>query len=342
MNFFVNVDKESFDVPISEFRAGAEFVNAYQKAAREGFNFESLNDAIVFVNGQKGFSFDFHGLPGPGKDPIPYKGRRIFSVTVYRFAEEHRIVQKKSFFQNSLSKPDMKAKNISVLLREVDFKKQEEPRPTEFRNRWGRERFDGEPGRPDDPWEGFLVQVFKPTPEDNGKVALGGYIFDPRIYPSLKSSAHILDTVVLRLSEEEKKRYETLKKFTREEVAERYILFGAQINKVLTIESFFDKKLPVEAMQLLKNKMDEYEIMVSPHPREGVPTLIARPENLSSANLKGRKNFYILAERNDAASYQKFVGQLTLKEKPGDIYRPLKTRRLDKNKNQEKGEGNER
>ena len=49
-----------------------------------------------------------------------------------------------------------------------------------FKNRWGRERFPGEPGSPDNPWEGFLVQVFKPTPEDNGKVAIGGFMYDPQ------------------------------------------------------------------------------------------------------------------------------------------------------------------
>ena len=342
MNFFVKVDKESFDVPISEFRTTEKFVNAYKEAERGGFNFESLDNAIIFVNGQKGFSLDFHGLPGPGRDPIPYKGRKIFSATAYRFAEGTRIVQKKTFYHSSLSKPETKAKNISVLLQEVDFKKPKEQRSTGFSDRWGRERYDGEPGQPDNPWEGFLVQVFKPTPEDNGKVALGGYLFDPRTYPSLKSSSHILDTVVLRLSSEEKKRYEMLKKFTREEIAERSILFGAQIDKVLTIESFFDKKLPGEAMKLLKEKMDEYEIMVSPHPRKGTPTLMARRDKLPSANLKDQKNLYILAESNDATSYQKFVGQLTWKEKPGDIYRPGKMKQVGKSEKQEEGEDHER
>ena len=329
MNIFVPVDENAFNQTLSEFRTGKEFVDFYQKAARNDFDFYKFQYNIIFTNGKNGLSFSFYGNPDPG-DPsdIPFKGRQVLSATVYSLKEkeECQITGRKTFYRRDLSSPDIKVKNISILFSEIETCKDEKGpatgNQTAFANRWGRERFNGEPGSPDNPWEGFLVRVFKPTPEDNGKVAIGGRIFDPQKYPSL---THILSTDSLS-DPDEKYNYKTFSDLTRDEAAERVSLFGPSVDKVLTIEKFFGKRLSSEVLKLLWHKTAEFDVFVSPHPKESHPTLMTKASRFSSIPTKDKKRLYILAEKNDDASYKNFIGQVLLNEKPGDIYRDKKPR----------------
>ena len=328
MNIFVPVDEKAFKQTLSEFRNGKEFVDFYQKAARNDFDFYKFQYNIIFTNGKNGLSFSFYGNPDPGKpSDIPFKGRQVLSATVYRLKEEGQITGRKTFYREGLNSPDIKVKNISILFNEIEIDNKEKDPPigsqTAFANRWGRERFNGEPGSPDDPWEGFLVHVFKPTPDDNGLVALGGYLFDPDKYPSLKKT-YILDTDSLR-DKDERENFESLSYLTRDEAAERMSLFGIEVEKVLTIEKFFNRRLPSEALEVLHNKMNDFNVLVSPHPKGGHPTLMAKASNLADISPRDKKKLYILAERNDDNAYKNFIGQLALKDRPGDVYTAKKT-----------------
>ena len=340
MNIFVPVDEKAFKQTLSEFRNGKEFVDFYQKAARNDFDFYEFQYNIIFTNGKNGLSFSFYGNPDPGKpSDIPFKGRQVLSATVYRLKEEGQITGRKTFYREGLNSPDIKVKNISILFNEIEIDNKEKDPPigsqTAFANRWGRERFNGEPGSPDDPWEGFLVNVFKPTPEDNGKVAIGGRIFDLQKYPSL---THILGTDSLS-DPDEKHNYKIFSDLTRDEAAERVSLFGPSVDKILTIEKFFGKRLSSEVLKLLWRKTAEFDVLVSPHPKEGHPTLMTKASRFSSIPTKDKKRLYILAEKNDDVSYKKFIGQVLLNEKPGDIYKDKKSRA--RNKTDTKNLGNE-
>ena len=92
-------------------------------------------------------------------------------------------------------------------------------------------------------------------------------------------------------------------------------------------------------LKLLWRKTAEFDVLVSPHPKEGHPTLMTKASRFSSIPTKDKKRLYILAEKNDDVSYKKFIGQVLLNEKPGDIYKDKKSRA--RNKTDTKNLGNE-
>ena len=328
MNIFVPVNKKIFDQPISEFRMSQEFVSSFKRAVLDNSNFRASRDEIIFTDGQSGIALRFNGnstIHAPMNIDNPFYCLQIAWASLYLLEENNQIAYKKTLYRSDLNSPENKPKNISIFFQEAREEKAETSpkKMTAFEERWGRPRFKNEPGRDDEQWEGFLVPIFKPTPDDNGLVALGGYLFDPDKYPSLKKT-YILDTDSLR-DKDERENFESLSYLTRDEAAERMSLFGIEVEKVLTIEKFFNRRLPSEALEVLHNKMNDFNVLVSPHPKGGHPTLMAKASNLADISPRDKKKLYILAERNDDNAYKNFIGQLALKDRPGDVYTAKKT-----------------
>lgn len=183
-----------------------------------------------------------------------------------------------------------------------------------FKNRWGRERFPGEPGSPDNPWEGFLVQVFKPTPEDNGKVAIGGFMYDPQKfeYNGMISTNFFAD--------HNKETLRLYSLFPRDVVAtmdQNEKIFD--LKQLLTIAAYFRRfDIPIESKvidgfvrKLQHTRGVDFSIVADKQKKQH---LIMKDTNYDDTR---KFKFYVLAERRDNIGYNKFVGELILKDFPG-------------------------
>ena len=310
MSEIVPVSIDFTKTTVDQFRLSQEFTD-YHNAPERKDTFK-FRDDIIFKNGKLGIAIDF-GYCSPGGDEVPFKGRHISEIVFYSFSEG-TVDQRWALNKHEIYAPVNRHKSIALLaldslenLRAGDQKKKGGAPPSKngFEIRWGRPPYDGEPP------EGFLVNIFKPSPTDDGKVVINGCIFDPVRYPDLEEFIYEGEKTTI-----DGTGIASLKHLTRDEVAERALLPENGLGKILTIEAFFQKKLSSELMNLFSSKSKGYEVLVASHPKTGKKCLALQ----SCSGRKDRK-LYILAEDESPQSFERFAGQVVLSNRPGTVYR---------------------
>lgn len=330
-NIIIPVPDSLMGLTVSEFRKSPWFITSCKKMPDEKFDFSHFAGVVIFASGENGISFNFYGeTPSGAQNVVPFKEQLIRSVTLYCLGKDSEILSQHVVHNLTLTSPIDHTKTLGVLFDELF----ESEKDFDFSRQWGRLRFPGERG------EGLLLQVFKPTENDDGKVAVGGYIFHPETYPEFSGKLrlqleHFSDPIY-------RSQYETFSTMTRDEAAKMIRLFPLHedMKKVLTAVKFFNCDIPPDILVKFGEKMGKYEVFVAPHPKEGTPALMAQPSLRANVMEKDRK-LYILAKDCGENSYKKFVGQVVLDEKPGDIYRTKKSRAKE-SVHTEKSEGIER
>lgn len=308
MSEIVPVSIDFTKTTVDQFRLSQEFTD-YHNAPERKDTFK-FRDDIIFKNGKLGIAIDF-GYCSPGGDEVPFKGRHISEIVFYSFSEG-TVDQRWALSKHEIYAPVNRYKSIALLAfdslensRVGATKIHGTPSKNGFEIRWGRPMYDGEPP------EGFLVNLFQPSPTDDGKAVINGRIFDKTRYPDLSEFVYKGEKTTINgigIGD--------LKHLTREEVAERALLPENGLGKILTIEAFFQKKLSSELMTLFSSKSKGYEVLVASHPKTGEKCLALQ----SWSGRKDRK-LYILAEDESPKSFERFAGQVVLSDRPGTVYR---------------------
>lgn len=318
----INVPESFFSLTLSQIKTSKELVDY----------FVSMNDrnfyTPVFRGDNYGISVSFTGSAPPTQPPF-YR-QRINGVTLHFFesADSGRPVKTEHLWRKDIAEAILKEKTIAVLFKEWERNKSENdkgevvdnPDNDKFFQRWGRKRYRLEPE------EGFLVQVFKPTPEDDGKVAINGYVFDPVRHPNLKHFVYVGDGSYPGLVENRlaarnifsDDRIDRILTKTREEAAALIRLPENGIDKVFAVERFFGKDLQRELWDPLAAKLQKYYVEISSHPTKGTPCIMALPLKRYRDTLSAKENrVHILADTTGPEAFQRFVGEIVLNPSPG-------------------------
>ena len=239
-----------------------------------------------------------------------------------KFCTLQKIIGDKCYAARELEELTTKVKSIDVLFKglcKLQEKHNAECFPveedlSEFEKRWGRPRY------PNEPRNGFAVQVFRPTENDDGKVVVNGYMLDPKKHSKVvERETLILDTRFLQKMEDKTTGLaRSLARISRDEYAFRLEL--GREETFFAIENFFDRTLDPEILRHLSNQK-HYTAFVDEHPRTGEPCLMAKLSGTVKPNVPEEKVLYILATKNDEVSFKRLVGQILLKPIPGEVYK---------------------
>ena len=325
----INVPESFFSLTLSQIKTSKELAD-HLKATQDHNSYTPM-----FRNGRYGISVGFSGPSHHGQPP--FFRQKLNAATLYFFNNEtsETTTNVDNLWRDDIANAVLREKTIAVLLKEWDREKIQEERKAKnadkspdlswkndaFLRRWGRERF------PLEPEQGFLVQVFKPSKDDDGKVAINGYIFDPDLRPDLKHLVYCGQGTKSRFIESNgimlrniftEDRLDRIFTKTREEVAALIDLNDHGIDKVFTAERFFNRDLPRELWKPLVAKLQKYCVEISSHPVKGTPCLMALPSKMYRSTLSAKENrVHIIAESSTPEAFQKFAGEIVLNPSPG-------------------------